>query len=202
MVRSMTGLTIIGFAKELGVSRGSVIGWEQGKGGGLTEKGAERIVVLAKNHNILCTSIWLLHAIGNQPTFQMHSIAEPKTTYNVAKPSSNLPKTVTRETKLFESNYDNAITQRVEDDCMLPFFASGDIVGGIKLFGSDIKNAIGKDCIIETANNEIFIRKLTQANSTDMYNLISTNLDTPATNSISINVTVISAAPIVWIRHL
>lgn len=202
MVRSMTGLTIIGFAKELGVSRGSIIGWEQGKSGGLTEKGAEKIVALAKNHNILCTSIWLLHGIGNQPTFKTNSIAEPKATYIVNKPNSNLPETVTQEVKLFESNYDNAVTHRVEDDCMQPFFTTGDIVGGIKLFGSDINNALGKHCIIETESNEIFIRKLTQASSTDVYNLISTNLDTPAPNSILINATVISVAPIVWIRHL
>ena len=202
MVRSMTGLTIIDFAKELGVSRGSVIGWEQGKAGGLTEKGAEKIVSVAEKYKISCANIWLMHGIGDPPAFMNKTIAEPKQKYSTKNQKPDIPAPVIKEINLFESNYKNAVTTRLEDDCMQPFFAAGDVVGGVELFGSEINKALGEHCIVETVNNEILVRKLTQGSTTNVYNLLSTNLDSQAINSILTDVTLLSAAPIVWIRLL
>lgn len=46
----------------------------------------------------------------------------------------------------------------IKDDGMLPFLYPGNYVGGIIV--QNIENAIGKECIIVTDNDEIFVRIL------------------------------------------
>lgn len=208
LVRSMTGMTIADFAKNIGVSRGALIGWENGKTGGLTEKGATKISDFVQTLNINCTSMWLMHGLDSAPTFtQDHpefapAIApDPSPTY-LTHMDDSLPKKIVAEVEFFIKNNPGSITCQVEDDCMLPAFGSGDIVGGIKKTSRNIETAIGDTCIVETNTHKVMVRRLAKGSKNGVYNLAGINPNTPAAETFIADVKLIFAAPVIWVRYL
>ena len=78
----------------------------------------------------------------------------------------------------------------------------GDGVGGKRLYGEAIANAIGKNCIVVTLDNQILCRRVAQGNGTGNFNLYSINPNTLANPPHLYDVKLVSAAPItrVWKR--
>ena len=207
LVRAMTGLTIAEFASRINLSRGAVLGWENAKVGGLTEKGAEKIVNLAEEFDIACGSIWLMHGIGEPPTFLSNPepgmIKEDNPPIYSTKPAkSTFPEAIKDEANFFQKKHSDSIAIQIKDDCMLPFFAEGDIVAGIKHYAADIETFIGKRCIVETYDKQILVRKITAKSGKNKFNLAGTNIDSSVKNCFLNDVLLKSATPIIWIRHI
>lgn len=73
-VRLMAGLSRHEIQTKYGLSASTIQSWEDGKVGGLTKKGAKRIVDIATKTGIVVTSDYLMDGIGNKPAFAEQKI--------------------------------------------------------------------------------------------------------------------------------
>lgn len=197
LVRNMIDLTINDFALKIGVSDRTIKYWENGEAGGLTEKGAEKIVNSCNEIGLQCGIIWLLHGAGTQPVL----IDKPyQTSLSLTTPANNDSDIIKKEVHYFHANNSNAITMQITDDSMEPYFNIGDIVGGKRKPNKELIKALHQDCIIETKDQQIFCRRLLPGSQPRLFNLCCTN---QKTNEIFVvtDVEISSAAPIIWIRR-
>lgn len=198
LVRNMTDLTIDDFANKIGVSNRTIKYWENGESGGLSEKGAEKIVEANDILNIQCNVIWLLYGAGSQPILTGKSYNNALSlTNNITNDSND---SIKKEAHYFISTNFNAITMQITDDGMEPYLIAGDIVGGKRKQNKDIKNALHKDCIIEIKNQQLFCRRLLPGTKPKLFNLCCINQKTSAPFIIT-DMEIISAAPIIWLRR-
>lgn len=206
VVRSMSGLSIAEFAREIGVTDRAIIGWEGGKIGGLTEKGAEKIATVIKSFGVICSSVWLMHGMGTQPILTNEIYNKPifseinstKNNKEIITPNS----AVKNEIACFHKNNLSAVTLQIIDDSMEPFLHLNDIAGGKRLFANKIQKALHKNCILETEENQILCRYLTEGSMPNTFNLNCLNPKTSAQPITLNNVKLISAAPVIWTRIL
>ena len=198
LIRNMIDLTIDEFANKIGVSNRAVKYWENGKGGGLSEKGAEKIVSSCNKIGLQCNVIWLLHGTETQPilTDNSHS-ASFLLTNHLSNAYDNLIK---KEIQYFHTNNSNAITMSITDNSMEPFYSIGDIVGGKRKYNKDLGKAVHQNCIIETKKQQILCRRLLPGTQPDLFNLCCINQRT-SEPFVSIDIEIISAAPIIWLRR-
>ena len=84
---------------------------------------------------------------------------------------------------------------------MAPCLQPGYHVAGLKLFGEDIRKAIGcPSSIVQLHRGQILVRMIEEGDAFNRYNLICTNASTTVENPVLENAEIHSAAPIVWIR--
>lgn len=74
LVRSMTMAGRKEFFQQTGISASTLQSWEDGKAGGLTAKGAKRLVAAVKKFGVVVSEQYLLNGTGNKPSF-----GEPRT---------------------------------------------------------------------------------------------------------------------------
>lgn len=198
LVRNMTDLTIDDFASKIGVSNRTIKYWENGEAGGLSEKGAEKIVEANDTLNIECSTIWLLYGAGSHPILVGEPYSKSLSLTNDLHDEHD--KSIKKEIRYFHANNLNAITMQITDDGMEPYFIVGDFVGGKRKQNKEIKNALHQDCIIETKNKQFLCRRLLPGSKPKLFNLCCINQKTNAPFIIN-DVEIISAAPIIWIRR-
>lgn len=162
--------------------------WELGLGGGLTEKGTEKLIPRIRELGIYCSVPWLLHGIGTAATYQTESLQT-----NAAEDTQ-----IAKELLCFRSQ-GNTLTAVIKDDGMLPHLPPDTLVGGIIV--NDLHTALEKECIIVTQDNEIFVRILLAAKTAEQYDLECVNQQPHLTKKSIKNVKIKAAAPIVWIRR-
>lgn len=197
LVRKMVDLTIDEFANAISVSNRTVKYWETGEHGGLSEKGAEKILAACDILQIKCSIIWLLYGAGYQPIL----VGNP---YNKIIPSpnntnNNSDNHIKKEVHYFLTNNLNAITMQITDDAMEPHFLVGDIVGGKRKKNKDIKYALHQDCIVET-KKQLFCRRLLPGTKPKLFTLCCINQKTNAPFVLT-DIKIKSAAPIIWLRR-
>ncbi len=196
-VRSMAGLTRDQVEKKYGLSAYTVQSWEAARAGGLTKRGAERVIPMVRNEGIYCTVDWLLHGVGEppRPTYlQINPKPEPDYVQNEAS-------TIIQELLLFRSLNRDAIDLVVSDDGMDPFYCQGDYVAGKRYFEEMIARLVGHNCIVQTDNNLILLRRIKLSKSSGMYNLICLNPDTTIEATTLYEQKLVSAAPVIWHRR-
>ncbi len=66
-VRKLAGLSRKQLEKKYGISANTVQSWEVAKKGGLTERGAHRILAVIQKEGINCSIEWLLYGTGAPP---------------------------------------------------------------------------------------------------------------------------------------
>lgn len=200
--RGLMGLTQMSLAKAIGVSAFSVSGWETGKYGGLSMKGAREVVKLASKRRVRCSLDWLVHGLGTEPVVNEISIKKLSRKGVCIENGEEL--FITQELgaffSIFESMAETAVL-RIEDDAMLPYFEPNDYVAGCKRTGQAIASLIGKVCIVEIPGKEDgILRRLKTGSQSDKYTLICDNVQaTKVTDPVLYDVTITSAAPV--IRH-
>lgn len=198
LVRNMTDMTIDVFANKIGVSNRTVKYWENGDFGGLSEKGAEKIVAANNILKIQCSIIWLLYGEGSYPILTGKPYSPNFSLKN--NRLNDYDEKIQEEVHYFISNNLNAVTMQIVDDSMEPCFIIGDIVGGKRRKNKEIKNALHKDCIIETKKQQLLCRRLLPGTKTKLFNLCCINQKTNSPFIIT-DVEIISAAPIIWLRR-
>lgn len=166
------------------------IGWEVARFGGLSKRGAKKVINRVAREQVVCTLDWLLNGEG-MPPYQVHE--RPVT----GESEDNLIK---NEIALFETQYEGVVWQQIDDDGMSPVYDKGDYVAGVQITDKQqIKQQlVGHFCIIETKPNNFVVRKL-KSGSNHTFNLVCTNVDTEVNQPIMQNVTIRSAAKV--IRH-
>lgn len=165
-------------------------GWELARHGGLTEKGAKKILAMCHAEGVNCDLQWLLHGIGAGPTLYN------KITY--AASDTDPEKKILNEILFFRQQHENAIDYLVNDDSMTPFYLPNDYVCGIKREGKEIEKVIGLPCIVELAAGGILLRKVMQSCTPNHYQLQCINSQfEPFIQETEL----ISASPVIWHRR-
>jgi len=198
-VRMMTGLSRKAVELNHRISASTLQSWEDAKAGGLTAKGARRAVEAFRKEGIQCAVEWLLHGIGTPPqlTDRVFQGAEPVETFQ----PQNTEENIVNELLVFRENVSSAVDFVVNDDGMSPFYMPGDTVAGRRRYGEDIASLVGYDCIVETKENQTFLRRLRKGRKPDTYTLVSTNFNTNVDEIVMYDRELFSAAPVVWTRR-
>ncbi|MEE2770138.1 MAG: hypothetical protein VX835_03550 [Pseudomonadota bacterium] len=196
-LREMSGLTRDKIKARYNISRGTLQNWESARFGGLTSKGAAQIIKAMQAEGIIVSHDWLYLGIGESPSFvnkNTQRLQKQKNTYSM-KPQA------VQELLQFQTNNSDVIDLIAPDQSMWPYVHKNDLVAGLRRYQNDIKNLINKISIIQTHEHGTIIRKLLQGDMNDTYHLVSVNPDIhPKHNPMLYNVSVLSAAEVVWLR--
>ncbi|STX88314.1 Uncharacterised protein [Legionella feeleii] len=185
----LLSLTREEFCLNTNITAPSLKGWELAWGGGLSRQGAEKLVNRFRSLNVYCTESWLMHGVGRSAALITKDL-------DIQAGDENH---IAKELLLFREIKDSIDTV-IKDDSMLPFLYPGNYVGGIIV--NNIENAIGKECIIVTDNNELLVRVLKHGDEPKHYNLVCLNEKTTLVKKEIKNTAIQFAAPIVWIRRI
>jgi transcriptional regulator with XRE-family HTH domain len=202
-LRRMTGLSRQAFEKETGIPYTSLRNWELEKGQGLTEAGAQRMLKACRQLGIYASFEWLMYGIGNGPIQEnAQSNAWRRNGAGEAHATKTAPFSVQihQELELFYQHYKDAIHLRVEDDSMTPCFQQGDYVAGHRFYKEEIQHAVQQFCIVTTQQGHILLRYIKPSSLYDCYTLTATNYLSNSNYLFIPDTTLISAAPVIWIR--
>jgi HTH-type transcriptional regulator, cell division transcriptional repressor len=189
------------------ISAGTLQSWEDGRYGGLTEKGAKRFLHVLQQEGIQCTSDWLLHGIGIGPQAtdslyldRQQPVLEVEQMRANSADLAGEDQAIVTELLAFRRSNSNAIDIIVRDDGMGPSYQVGDYVGGKRRYNHDISNLVGRNCIIETTLGEIYLRHLRRGTGEHRYTLMCINPYTTVHEPTLYDVQLLSAAPVIWHR--
>ncbi len=202
MLRQMTGLSREKVHDRYGIPRGTLQNWESARFGGLTQKGANLIMMALRAEGVYCDLQWLLHGIGQAPRLLSASgITDETANHETLKVDPSESSTIAEELLCFRNHNSQSTDMMVVDDSMAPNFNPGDYVAGNKRFLQEIQHTIGLICIVQTAGHGTLIRYVKQGTEPDHYDLIASN---PFATSIHrphlYNVALLSSAPVIWHR--
>ena len=202
-IRHLANLSREGFCTDGEINLTTLISWEIGRFGGLSPKGAKRVIARVAKEGVFCTAEWLLYEIGTGPEVRsdykkLHQKVEENFNANSSKEQHD---NIIEELMLFRKLNKQAVDYIVEDDGMMPHYQQGDYVAGIKRFDEKVKSLTGLDCIIQTKDGRLIMRKLQPGPHHSTYNLVCTNLQTNIKDAIIYDVELFSAAPIIWHRR-
>lgn len=196
VARMMTGLPRKGFEEKYGISASTIQSWEAAKAGGLTKRGVERVLSVLQQEGIFCTADWLLHGIGTpaQSTGRVPQIREETPTYRTEEEG------IAQELQAFRALNIETMDMVVMDDGMEPYYCKDDYVAGKAYAKESMKEAIGRDCIVVTADNQTLLRRVKKGMHPGRYDLICVNIDTTVPYYALMDVELRSAAPVIWQR--
>jgi transcriptional regulator with XRE-family HTH domain len=202
-LRKMADLSRKAMTLKYQISASTIQAWEEGKSGGLTTKGAQRIVAALKEEGVFCTLDWLLRGEGQSPYLT------ERVYLGVKEPASEFLNTVTftqaniiaKELNIFRSLNQDVLDMVINDDGMYPFYQKEDIIAGKRYQDDDIDAFINRDCIIETRSGEILCRRLRPSKKSRHYHLQCIYLDTTVSEPLRYEVEILSVAPVIWHRR-
>lgn len=201
-LRKMADLSRKAMTVKHKISASTVQAWEEGKSGGLTTKGAQRIIAALKDEGVFCTLEWLMHGEGQSP------YVTEKIYLGAREVASEFLNTVTlsdadiiaKELNVFRTLNHDVLDMLVYDDGMYPVYQMGDTVAGKRSQDENIANLIGRDCIIEIKTGEVLCRRLRAGKKPNRYHLQCIYLETTVSEPLRYDVEILSAAPIIWHR--
>lgn len=185
------------------ISASTIQAWEDGKAGGLTPKGAQRIVAALREEGVFCTVDWLMHGVGQAPHLAERVFLRTAETPTAFNTQSNLTvaETITRELLVFRQLHTDVVDMIVNDDGMGAFYIPGDTIAGVRSRGTEIEKLCGKECIVELQNGEVLFRRLRRGDVSNTFHLQCLNLDTTVKEPFRYNQTLLSAAAVIWHRR-
>ena len=193
-LRNMSNLSRHDIEEKYAISANTLKGWEIGRHGGLTERGACKLLTAFIEEHVFSTIDWLLYDIGIGP----YLLKENKQ-IDIPTHKTFEEQTIIHELLLFRQTYPNVTTFVVNDDAMEPCYSRGEYVAGIKRLGETCKRLIGTDCIVQTHDGKLLLRRLHQY-AEQGYLLTCLNPHTYTKNPVIYNAQLISAAPVMWQR--
>ncbi|MCW5588940.1 MAG: hypothetical protein KIT27_04675 [Legionellales bacterium] len=200
LLRKMANLSRRAVEEKYGIDAGTLQNWEDARYGGLTEKGAHRMIKILKTEGVNCAFEWLMHGMGQGPHVQDPGFIEQSTRRKA--PANKEEELIREELLLFHRHTQNPIDYQIEDDAMLPMYHHGDYVAGQRYFRDEIKALIGQTCIVQTADGLVSVRHLQFDHGDMTFNLTSLNPNTKLQEPTLYHVELVSAAPILWWRRL
>jgi HTH-type transcriptional regulator, cell division transcriptional repressor len=203
-LRMMAGLSRKALEDKYSVSASTMQSWEDAKAGGLTEKGARRAIEVFRQEGIRCAVDWLLFGIGLPPQlsdklFQQHVQLQEELAGIRMDVSEE--RAIVNELLAFRQHNPDAVEFIVSDDGMAPFFMKGDYVAGKRRYNEGIDHVLNMDCIVETKENEILLRRLKPGSKSGLYTLVCLNPVSGVIEYALHDKEILSAAPVIWLRR-
>jgi transcriptional regulator with XRE-family HTH domain len=177
------------------IKRNTLIGWENGRFGGLTSGGAIKVLAKVSQEGVHCSLDWLMHGKGPEPSVNPLPLIQQDDFVEL-----NEEIVIAYELAFFKAKNLNAVDMIVEDEGMHPQFKETDCVAGKKKIGKDIQLTIGCDCIVETEDGEVLLRNVREGKDPYTYTLICNNPAIKNRSSVVLNVKLKYAAPVIWHR--
>ncbi len=199
VLRQMIRLSRKAFSEKHGISPYTLQSWEAGKVS-LTLRAAKRLLPVFQKEGIFCTVEWLLHGMGQPPqliNMQAVEISETSPLYNAPATDSSM----THELLTFRNLNPNVMDLIVNDDGMEPYYQQGDLVAGIRRIDEAIGQLIGKECIVQTARNEILLRRIKGNRKSGTYDLMCWNMESQMVAPTLYEQTLVCAAAVIWQRR-
>jgi len=199
LARYLANLTRKDMLENYNINPNTIHAWEKGVNC-LTEENAQKLVEAFHTKGLVISKEWLLH--GDDPRLGL-SIATQTDAQAIADVLS-----IRRDLKIFEEmdyfrqNNPHAISTMVTDESLLPFFYSGDYVGGIQIFAKELKSLIGEFCIISSDSSDVFIRKIFQHKQGNIFTIGGINPLAKLIGPDYFDCAIQSAAPITRHWHL
>lgn len=204
-LRMMAGLSRKALEDKYGLSASTMQSWEDAKAGGLTEKGAKRAIDVFRQEGIRCAVDWLLYGIGLPPQLSdklfQHQTQVDEEGGTDGKVGGSEERAIVNELLAFRQHNPDAVEFIVADDGMSPFYTKGDYVAGKRRYHNDIEKLVGLDCIIETKENEVILRRLKAGSYNGTFTLICINPSTTVNEYACHDRELLSAAPVIWHRR-
>lgn len=175
-----------------GIPAGSIQNWEDARYGGLSEKGAKKLVKAFQAEGIVgCDFSWLFYGVGDHP------LASEILHHKAGVLALNEDEAIAKELALFYQLNKDVIDCTIADDDFSPCFLAGDLVAGKRCFGKAILKAIGHICIAHLSNDSVLVRLVSEGEQRGRYTLTCLNAETKTIK----NAKLFSAAPILWMRR-
>lgn len=203
-LRNLSNLSRKELCEGADININTYIGYEVCRYGGLTKKGAEKVVRYIATKGVYTTIEWLMFNLGPLPQVIMdikNDAVESSAHQDRFDHNQEMQK-IAEEVYLFHKHYKLAIDCRIDDDGMSPKYDKGDYVAGIICSGSSIDDLIGLDCIIKTAEDKLLVRNLCNGRLKGHYTLTCNNPKTTVFHPVLHDVKLISAAYIIWHRRV
>jgi transcriptional regulator with XRE-family HTH domain len=201
-LRKMADLSRKYLTTQYHISSSTLQSWEEGKAGGLTVKGAHKIILALRQEGVSCTTEWLLHGTGQPPHMSEKVYAGKEITLEtLPNLVLNEGEVILKELNTFRQLNRDVLDMIIVDDGMNPFYQKGDRVAGKRYFGeAAVEAAIDRDCIVETKSGEILCRRVRKGRSESSINLQCLYTDTTVKTPFLYDVDILSAAPVIWHR--
>lgn len=183
------------FAEKYNFSSATLQAWEDGRYIAPL-RGIVKYIQALEIAGLSSSVDWFIHGVGVSPQLKdgLSKQATPPTAL------SSLTSEHKEDASFFEQSYQNSILVSVTDDTMVPFFNTGDFVGGYFVPLDSIDHHIGSFCIAIIATGEILVRKLKYGTKPGFFTLVSTNLDSEVATAFLTNCELQKIAPITWHR--
>jgi len=194
--RKMAGVTLKDLGKKYGFGYSTLRQWEHGKIGGLTNKGAKKLIEALKNEGVISNLAWLMHGTGPNPFYEQAiesggGIPTDQSTALIAE-----QRIISQEINYFQSLNPTAVTLMINDDAMEPLFRRGDQVGGATVPEDQRHLILHEPCIIATSDNMTLCRIVSPGSELALYDLFCTNSKTHAKPTCLNDVELLYAAPV------
>lgn len=200
-------IAIRDFERKTGKHYSSIQHWIDVNKNGLPETSLNEFLNCLKVCGIECSREWMMYGTGVAPKKidTLTLIAGDEVSQKRLKKNRGdevQTQQIAEELNTFLKWDKEAVSYVVPDDAMEPQFVKGEIVAGIRRYGTGLEKLIGHDCIVLIQNQgEFCIRRLQKGNLPGLFHLTTTNANTHATEAFMSDVRVVSAAPVVWTRR-
>lgn len=195
-VRNLANLSREQMCEDGEINRNTLISWENARFGGLTTNGAVRVLAKVTQEGVHCSLEWLMNGAGLEPSVNPIFFIPENNTIEL-----NEEIVIAYELAFFKANNLHAVDMIVDDDGMFPEYQESDYVAGKKKIGKDIQHTIGRNCIVQTKDNEVLLRNVREGIDPETYTLICNNPAIKKRSSIVLNVRLFYAAPVIWHRR-
>ncbi|NKB46607.1 MAG: hypothetical protein GKR77_02360 [Legionellales bacterium] len=198
-LRQLANLSRQDLEKNYGIKYPTLKSWELGNYGGLTRKGAAKLLSIFAQHHVECHLEWLLYGKGAEPSL-ISSITVLEHDAACSSEAEKELQWIQQELQCFRQHYQHSMVMHVNDDNMTPYFTQGEYIAGVKYYDVVAEQILGRACIVETVDGETLFRVVQKGQSKNKYNLVHYNL--ASINPVLYNQELISVTPIIWRRQL
>jgi transcriptional regulator with XRE-family HTH domain len=202
-LRNLSNMSRKQLCDESNININTYIGYEVGRYGGLTQKGANILIPYFSKKGVYTTSEWLMYGIGQSPNVitdvNEKLIEKPQILHEILNQEEN---NIVEELYVFQKHYKHSVDFRINDDGMSPTFDPKDFVAGIRYTGDLLNHLIGLICIVQLKEEMILVRSIQKGRTNGLYTLTCSNPNTSVTQPIIYDTKINFAAPIIWHRKI
>ncbi len=168
--RLTAGLTLKEMAASGLINFNTLCGWELAKHGGLTARGAAKVVERLQDYRVDCSIAWLLAGDGDPPKQRLQ-------TSSAGIAVGNATTWALKQYNALLAQAPDFLTHLVNDKSMSPQLNLGDCVAGIPSATSpnSLAEAHGEMVIAHLRSGEFIVRKLIYNTNLNEYILLATN---------------------------
>ena len=153
-IRAMAGLTRKAVAEKYQIPPGTLQNWEVPRFGGLTERGAQKIIRCMAIEGVYASVEWLMLGVGAAPTLA----SQPAGTRLLGKKLAGQKK-VDQEIEYFKKLHKKSVVYHLKDQSMQPQYQAGDVFVGVsRVAPKEIKALANRLCILQIDEDKWLLR--------------------------------------------